>query len=389
MNSKFLLASAVAIAGVSALRSAPLESYTYEQWVADFKPNTALSRSFANMHTYAERKAVFNTNVQMIRKHNEEAARGFHSWTMDVNEFADMTDTEFIAKYTGYNQSERILSDPMHFVEGLSKKSATFNSSALPTSVDWISQGAVTATKSQGGCGSCWAFAAATTFESHAFLETGVLAEVSTQQLTSCTPNPKKCGGTGGCFGATAQLAFDYLISTSGVTSESAYPYSSGSSGQTGRCSYDPAVTAPIFKVDKYVQLPANDKGALLEAIATKGPVSVSVAANRFMFYSKGIFDGCSSAGDGVINHAVVAVGYNIEDPLNSYLNIRNSWGSTWGEKGNIRLRINGGEAKETCIWDNEPADGYACDGETDPILVCGECGVFSDSSFPTGITKA
>ncbi len=31
------------------------------------------------------------------------------------------------------------------------------------------------------------------------------------QELVSCMSNPNSCGGTGGCSGATAELAFDYL----------------------------------------------------------------------------------------------------------------------------------------------------------------------------------
>jgi cathepsin L len=31
------------------------------------------------------------------------------------------------------------------------------------------------------------------------------------QELVSCMPNNDECGGLGGCQGATAELAFDYL----------------------------------------------------------------------------------------------------------------------------------------------------------------------------------
>ena len=31
------------------------------------------------------------------------------------------------------------------------------------------------------------------------------------QELVSCMPNNDECGGVGGCQGATAELAFDYL----------------------------------------------------------------------------------------------------------------------------------------------------------------------------------
>ena len=34
--------------------------------------------------------------------------------------------------------------------------------------------------------------------------------ELSAQQITSCTPNPLKCGGTGGCMGSIPEIGFTY-----------------------------------------------------------------------------------------------------------------------------------------------------------------------------------
>jgi hypothetical protein len=54
--------------------------------------------------------------------------------------------------------------------------------------------------------------------------------------------------------------------------------------------------------------------------------------------------------------------------------------------RGFIRVkRAPRGEA-EKCGVDNTPADGSGCDGETDPVTVCGECGVLFDSTMITDI---
>jgi hypothetical protein len=42
--------------------------------------------------------------------------------------------------------------------------------------------------------------------------------------VKSCTPNPLKCGGTGGCMGSVEPLAFTYA-SLFGVVTEEEYPY--------------------------------------------------------------------------------------------------------------------------------------------------------------------
>ena len=40
-----------------------------------------------------------------------------------------------------------------------------------------------------------------------------------------CAPNPDSCGGTGGCFGATAEIAFEYVTNSIGMMEEYQYPY--------------------------------------------------------------------------------------------------------------------------------------------------------------------
>ena len=136
-----------------------------------------------------------------------------------------------------------------------------------------------------------------------------------------------------------------------------------------------------------YERLPANNYSALMNAVATVGPVAISAAAEPWMSYEEGIFsDDCGAD----VDHAIVLVGYGNETvgtfrpESKDYWLVRNSWGSGWGEDGYIRIERYG-EGAEPCETDTTPQDGTACKGGPSEITVCGLCGVLSDSSYPVG----
>jgi cathepsin L len=274
------------------------------------------------------------------------------------------------------------------FVKGRSSTGSFFQGTAqsadlefgeLPDRKDWREEKAVTAVKDQGSCGSCWAFSAAETLESHLAITTGdAVQKLSPQQIVSCSPNPQHCGGTGGCDGSTQPLAFKYT-ETAGITTEADYPYK----GQTGTC--DTSKIKPVGFNDGYAELTTNNYTELVTAVATKGPIAISIAASgfTFQFYGGGVMSGCN---DFVMDHAVQLVGYGTDSGKDYWL-VRNSWGN-WGEKGYIRMQRYG-EGKEPCGTDKKPQDGDACEGDTDPRTYCGECGILSASAYPTGMRAA
>merc|ERR1712157_186667 len=113
----------------------------------------------------------------------------------------------------------------------------------------------------------------------------------------------------------------------------------------------------------------------LATAIATVGPIAVSVAASQFGFYGGGVFDGCTGSTGAEINHAVQAVGYSSD-----YWLIRNSWGSSWGESGFMKVSRS---KDNTFATDVAPLDGFGCTGGPPTIQVAGECGILSDTAYP------
>jgi hypothetical protein len=51
------------------------------------------------------RRTIFSKNLEMITKHNAEAT---HSYTLEINKFADFTAEEFNARYNGFRSSANL-----------------------------------------------------------------------------------------------------------------------------------------------------------------------------------------------------------------------------------------------------------------------------------------
>jgi len=254
--------------------------------------------------------------------------------------------------------------------------------------------------RDQGGCGSCWAISASTVLRAHAELYQQDRT-FSTQQIVECTPNPLECGGKGGCTGATAELAMEY-VARAGLATEEEHKYEaqdktcakpmplskkSQSSGAQHGVSLPEVARheggGVAFGMTGWETLPKNQLAPLLLAVYEKGPVVVSVAATgSWSAYSKGIMNACEKGA--VINHAVVLVGFG-QEKEQQYWQIQNSWGKGWGEDGFIRLlRHTNQDESKYCGWDESPADGTGCKGGPSKVEVCGSCGILYDSVVPT-----
>eukprot|EP00128_Syssomonas_multiformis_P016501 Colp12_sorted_trinity150504_noHs@2815 len=342
-----------------------LNDYSFDKFVRDYDLRIA-----PNSKEYQLRKEIFETELARVQAHN---AAG-NSWKEGINKYSAMTPEEKKASF-GFNAGAASVHAPAF----LKTQMVQTPVEELPKHVDWREAGIVTPVKDQGRCGSCWAFASTAVIESHVAKHTGLLFDLSVQQVTSCAPNPRQCGGSGKCQGSTSQLAFDYVAASNGLLSEYQYSYSSYY-GTEYECAVNNTKTAAT--ISGYVQLPRNDHVALMKAVATVGPIAVTVDASAWHSYESGIFNGCNQTTPH-LNHAVVLVGYGEEDGEGYWL-VRNSWSPTWGEKGYIRLYRPTPE-KESCGINTDPHDGIACAGDNTPQYVCGTCGVVFDSAYPSG----
>merc|ERR1712118_515497 len=81
---------------------------------------------------------------------------------------------------------------------------------------------------------------------------------------------------------------------------------------------------------------PSKDENALKAAVS-KQPVSVAIEADKsaFQLYKGGVLD--NPACGTQLDHGVLVVGYGT-DGGKDYWKVKNSWGSTWGEQGYLRM---------------------------------------------------
>jgi cathepsin L len=352
----------------------------------------ATFESFVEVHarTYQQGSAEFEQRKSLYQQRLEDAqvqnSSPEKTWTAGVNKLWDWTEAE-LQTLRGWDGS-MMPEGSGHSI----KKHSTFLQQAddLPKEKMWNTLDTFAYVKNQGDCGSCWAIASSTVLEAHNEIYNGNHRIFSTQQIVECTPNPRHCGGDGGCKGATAELAMDWVLKN-GVADASQIPYTA----QDGTCTRGSAtadmkaalmdISAPAvggggaaIGMTGWSTLPKNEYEPLARALAESGPVAVSVAADTWFSYESGIFNGCGK--DAVIDHAVTAIGYGEEDGK-KYWAIQNSWGKDWGEEGIIRLERH--DKGDYCGMNNDPQKGVACQGETAPVPVCGMCGVLFDSVVP------
>ncbi|KAM7514589.1 hypothetical protein LguiA_004172 [Lonicera macranthoides] len=292
----------------------------YEQWMSRY------GRVYENSVEKETRFKIFKQNLEHIESFNKAANKPYK---LALNEFADLTNDEFKATRNRFKSHV------------CSPSTASFryeNVTAIPPTMDWRKKGAVTPVKDQGQCGCCWAFSAVAAMEGITQLKTGKLISLSEQELVDCDTS----GEDQGCGGGLMDNAFDFIQHNHGLSTEANYPYQ----GADGNCNTNKEANHAA-KITGHEDVPANSESALLKAVANQ-PISVAIDAggSDFQFYSSGVFTGeCGTE----LDHGVTAVGYGTSEDGTKYWLVKNSWGTSWGEEGYIRMQRGVAAAEGLC----------------------------------------
>lgn len=338
MNKTLTTAIIAAVMAAIAFKNIPNENtnvtISRDIWLKFNAWKSQTNKIYATPNELHYRFKVFSHNFIVIRRLQDTV-----SYKVGLNDFSDLTDEEFLTKYTGDLNEEQFknLGSEAEEIENLQQ---------APSHVDWREKGAVNPIQNQGQCGSCWAFAATASFETAYWKSqsSGLgqqptkLRKFSEQVLVDCNTKNHGCGG------GNADLAFEYLRDN-GTTDLSNYPYVA----RDQACKqYTPTAKSTGFRY----KTPSSKMDLLSAVFSCTTYVSVFVN-DGFRHYQSGVFEDntCSQT---QTNHGVGIVGYNMGNGLGqqpvqkNYFILRNSWGTSWGQNGYMNI-VMSNDAKGQC----------------------------------------
>ncbi|CAI9156888.1 unnamed protein product [Rangifer tarandus platyrhynchus] len=239
-----------------------------------------------------------------------------------INQFSYLFPEEFKAIY--------LRSSPSRFPRFPAEEYTSISNLSLPLRFDWRDKHVVTKVRNQKTCGGCWAFSVVGAVESVCAIRGQPLEALSVQQVIDCSYSNYGCNGG-------SPLSALYWLNKLQVklVRDSEYPFQA----QNGLCRYfpDSHSGSSIKGYSAYDFSGQEDKMA--KALLALGPLIVVVDAMSWQDYLGGIIQHHCSSGES--NHAVLVTGFDKTGSI-PYWIVRNSWGTSWGIDGYVRVKMGG-----------------------------------------------
>ena len=245
------------------------------------------------------------------------------------------------------------------------------NTSQLPDAYDWrlVNETCyVTPVTNQflpHPCGACWALASTGALTDRFIIATKArqaIVPLSPQVLMDCGPYLLNAGS---CAGGSDILAYQFIYKY-GITDISCSPYAGevftnwGESpcqermcrkcDRFGQCGF---VNGPMYHIAEYGSITGESQ--MIAEIYARGPIACSVYAHSDSFdkYTEGVIQDPTSYNG--TTHVVTITGWGVDNATGlKYWVGRNSFGTSWGEKGWFKLErgtncLN--VEKHPCTW--------------------------------------
>ncbi|MDR3548901.1 MAG: C1 family peptidase [Candidatus Pacebacteria bacterium] len=222
---------------------------------------------------------------------------------------------------------------------------AVSDAESLPASKNWkeLRADCIHEAKNQGRCASGWAFTGVGVVSDRCCLRLKDYGWLSAQELISCDDNDMGCNGG---------MATDVMLyaAQNGIVSEKCYPYVAKEEKCPTKC-VDGSDWAKAHVCHCKTKVTCSGVEGFKTCLQS-GPVNaVLLVRSDFMYYKGGVYHEDKKS-QKLGRHTLRCYGYS--DKPEFHWMCANSWGTTWGEAGSIRI------AKNTT--DMEGNDASYCD---------------------------
>lgn len=266
-----------------------------------------------------------------VEKHNEKYEKGHETYEVElnrnaVNDFKDRKNN-FPGQLPSINSSSRVKRDNYEtYHMNIRKLTASDTESIVD---EWDLKEYLFEPANQGIiCGSCYAFAALAAVEGAMAVRGHTREKLSEMEAIECT-NGCDCGYT--------EWIYDYLVEKEGgaAATDSFYDPSKLSDLKCDTSNRKRVENSKIIGYSNCNGQVSIEK-CMKYILFKKGPLTAYIHYNEdFDRYHSGTYSHTSSMNGELVQHAITIVGYGKDSGYDYWL-ARNSYGTDWGDKGEL-----------------------------------------------------